>query len=127
MLCCSMSVVSKRLQDTDFARTCALQDLWHHLKVTPPHYDSYEAACAAVAEMEAAEAAAAASGLAPIDEESDGEGEGGAGSDGGSEGEGHDGDSVGEGEAEDDDDGARWVVPRAGVCLCGGGGGTMSS
>lgn len=88
-----------------------MQDLWDHLKLSPPRYDSYEAACAAVAEIEAAEAAAAASGLAAIeeDEESDGEGPddaGDGGSEGGSDGE-EDGESQGGGEAEEEEV-ARW-------------------
>ena len=97
-------------------RYTLLQDLWDHLKLTPPQYDSYEAACAAVAELEAAEAAAAASGLAPIEEESDNEGpEDGAeaGSDAGSDGEQEDGDSQAGAEG-DDEDVARWAGRRAG-------------
>ena len=93
------------------------QDLWDHLKLSPPRYDSYEAACAAVAELEAAEAAAAASGLAAIEEEEESEGEGegpedggdGA-SEGGSDGE-EDAESQGGGDADEED-----------VARCGAGG-----
>ncbi|EFN54863.1 hypothetical protein CHLNCDRAFT_134932 [Chlorella variabilis] len=101
-----------------------VQDLWDHLRLTPPQYDSYEAACAAVAELEAAEAAAAASGLAPIEEESDGEGPedgGDAGSDAGSDAEQDDGDSqagldgdeedVARLESEGEEEGVRMVGP----------------
>lgn len=82
------------------------QDLWDHLKLKPPQCDSYEAACAAVADIEAAEAAAAAKGLAPIEEESDredGEEGGEGGSDGGSDAEGEEGGSQAEGEEEDEE------------------------
>ncbi|PSC71053.1 regulator of nonsense transcripts UPF2 [Micractinium conductrix] len=83
-----------------------VQDLWDHLKVSPPHYESYEAACAAVADIEAAQAAAAASGLAAVEEEEEEE-EGDGLDDGGSGGE-EEGDEEDEeegGEADEDDEG----------------------
>lgn len=82
-----------------------LQDLWDHLKITPPQYETYEAACAAVAEIEAAEAAAAASGLEAIeeeDEEEEAEGPEDGGSDAGSDG---DDDEEEDGDADEEEDG----------------------
>ncbi|KAL4452134.1 hypothetical protein ABPG75_007796 [Micractinium tetrahymenae] len=82
-----------------------MQDLWDHLKITPPQYDSYEAACAAVADIEAAEAAAAASGLEAIEEEEEeeeAEGQEDGGSDAGSDGDEEEEEG---GEAEDEDEG----------------------
>lgn len=112
--CCSRSCCAVGCQQEavpNLSLHTMMQDLWDHLKLSPPRYDSYEAACAAVAEIEAAEAAAAASGLAAIeeDEESDGEGPddaGDGGSEGGSDGE-EDGESQGGGEAEEEEV-ARW-------------------
>lgn len=99
------------------------QDLWDHLKVSPPHYESYEAACAAVADIEAAQAAAAASGLAAVEEEEEEE-EGDGLDDGGSGGE-EEGDEEDEeegGEADEDDEGCvlRGALTRGrrmGSCL----------
>ncbi|KAL4437467.1 hypothetical protein ABPG77_003448 [Micractinium sp. CCAP 211/92] len=82
-----------------------VQDLWDHLKISPPQYETYEAACAAVAEIEAAEAAAAASGLEAIeeeDEEEEAEGPEDGGSDAGSDG---DDDEEEDGDADEEEEG----------------------
>ena len=85
-----------------------LQELWQRLKVRPPEFASYEAACQAVAEIEAREmAAAAAGGLAIIEEDeeeeqSDQEGSEDGASDGGSDAD-EEGGSSGEGEADEEE------------------------
>ena len=53
-----------------------IQELYSRLNITPPKYDSYDAACTAVAELETKAAAAAASGLEIIEEEEEEEEEG---------------------------------------------------
>eukprot|EP00887_Chlorella_sp_A99_P007640 scaffold20.g7640.t1 len=105
-----------------------VQELWERLKVSPPQYESYEAACAAVAEIEARQAqAAAAGGLAAIEEESEPEGsedgasdagsddeDGGAGtSEDGGEGSEEEGGGGEEEEEEEDEDEVRLLGPAA--------------
>jgi regulator of nonsense transcripts 2 len=46
-----------------------VQEMYSRLEITPHQYESYEAACAAVAKIEAAAVAAAAAGLEVIEEE----------------------------------------------------------
>ena len=111
-------------------RHAPTQELFDRLKVSPPQFESYEAACAAVEELEARAAAAAAAagrgggGLEAVEEEEeeggsegegagddsgsdDDEGEGGGGSGSEEEEEGSDGDGGGGGSEEEEEEEVR--------------------